>query len=129
LFDGSRLKKVSPDERGIAIWIQKALALDIGKHWKERSPGIGVAALAFQDIIRMLRNRPIYVLHEHGRKIQDVDILADPVFVLGDHLGLPRAEERFALRYATDKVSLGKISYLSSTCISLLHWICDLRRI
>lgn len=42
---------------------------------------------------------PIYVLEEGGKDIFGADIRENPVFVLGDHKGLPKKAKGFALRY------------------------------
>ena len=120
-FKGDTLRKVSPDERSIGIWIKKVLSSDFGKEWKEFRNGILIARKSFQEIIKEHEKRNIYVLHEKGKKLK---IKKDPVFVLGDHIGLPKNEEKFVLRYG-EKLSLGKKPYLASSCISILNWMCD----
>jgi len=69
-----------------------------------------------------------YLLHEKGRAISDVEFEPDAVFILGDHLGLPRNEEKFVERFAHEKVSLGTTSYLASQCITVLHYELDTRK-
>jgi len=49
----------------------------------------------------------------------------DSVFVLGDHLGLPKKEEMFVARFEHEKISLGTTSYLASQCITVLHYELD----
>ena len=66
----------------------------------------------------------IYVLEEHGKNITDIELAANPVFVLGDHVGLPRKAETFALRYG-EKISLGKTPYLAASCITVLNYLLD----
>ena len=56
--------------------------------------------------------------------MSDVIIGSNPVFVLGDNHGIPKNDEKFVLREA-NKISLGKESYLASSCISVLNWVCD----
>jgi tRNA pseudouridine-54 N-methylase len=46
------------------------------------------------------------------------------VFVLGDHIGLPKTVENFALRYA-EKISLGKQPYLAASCITILNYLME----
>jgi len=121
LFDGKEIRKISPDERHLSIWIKKALSEDITKDWKRFRNGILLARKSFQEIIKEQEGN-IYVLHEKGKKIEKFD--ENPVFILGDHLGLPSKEEKFALRKG-EKVSLGKVPYLTSSCISVVNWLCD----
>ena len=127
LFDGSAIRKVSTDERTTALWIKKALSEDFEKEWHEFRPGILIARKSFQEIIRELKDYPIYVLHEKGKPISDVEIKENPVFIVGDYLGIPYKDEKFAMRYAKDKISLGKQVYLASSCISVINWFLDQR--
>ena len=71
---------------------------------------------------------PIYVLEEDGKDIFKVDIRENPVFVLGDHKGLPNKVKGFALRYG-EKVSLGKQLYLAASCINNVNYLLDRRAI
>ncbi|MBU5574986.1 MAG: tRNA (pseudouridine(54)-N(1))-methyltransferase TrmY [Candidatus Aenigmarchaeota archaeon] len=120
-FNSNTMKFVSPDERSISFWIKKALA-QIGKTTRS---GIYAERKSFQEIIKELKDMPIYILHESGKNIFEVKILDNPVFILGDHIGIPKKDENFAMRYAKEKISLGKKSYLASSCISIINWILD----
>jgi len=125
LFDGGAIQKVSTDERTTALWIKKALMEDFGKEWHTFRPGILVARKSLQEIVKELKDQNIYVLHENGTNISDVKIKENPVFLLGDHIGIPDKDEKFVLRYAEEKISLGKQVYLASSCISVISWVCD----
>lgn len=120
-FYGDRLRNVSPDERNIAAWIKKALAR------KSKNPGINIRKLSFQQLVEELASEGkfFYVLHEEGTDIARVEIKENPVFVLGDHIGLPRKEEKFVERFGHEKISLGTTSYLASQCITVLHYELD----
>lgn len=120
-FYGDRLRGVSPDERNIAAWIKGVLAL------KRKNPGIKIRKLSFQQLIEELAagGKALYTLHEKGTDISEVKLKANPVFILGDHIGLPREEEKFVERFEHEKISLGTISYLSSQCITVLHYELD----
>jgi tRNA (pseudouridine54-N1)-methyltransferase len=120
-FYGGRLRDVSPDERNIASWIKKALAL------KRKNPGIRIRKLSFRELAQQLASEgnSFYLLHEHGRDIARVTIRENPVFILGDHIGLPVEEERFLEHYEHEKLSLGPVSYLASQCISVVHYELD----
>ena len=68
----------------------------------------------------------IFVLEEQGVNISAADLGDNPVFVLGDHVGLPRKDEKFALRYGK-KISLGKKPYLAATCVDVINYFLDRR--
>ena len=72
------------------------------------------------------KERHLFVLEEQGENISDADLGDNPVFVLGDHVGLPRKDEKFALRYGK-KISLGKKPYLAATCVDVINYFLDRR--
>jgi tRNA (pseudouridine54-N1)-methyltransferase len=121
-FQGSKLSKVYVDEVTNAKWIKKLLSMKFGKDWLDVD-ATKIARKSFQDILTEL-NGKAYVLHEKGEFIENVKIDKNPSFVLGDQIGLPNKEEKFALRNG-EKISLGKNVYLASSCISIINWVCD----
>ena len=120
-FYGDTLRGVSPDERNIAAWIKKVLAR------KRKNPGIRIRRIGFQQLIEELASEGtfFYILDEKGTDIAVVKLKEDSVFVLGDHLGMPRNEEEFVERFEHEKISLGTTSYLASQCITVLHYELD----
>ncbi len=120
-FYGDTLRGVSPDERNIAAWIKKALSR------KRKNPGIRIRKASFRQLIEELASEGtfFYILDEQGQAISDVELKEDSVFILGDHLGMPRNEEKFVERFEHEKISLGTTSYLASQCITMLHYELD----
>ena len=92
-------------------------------------PGISVDKTSFEALLKAKADESsIYVLEEGGKDIFEVDISDNPIFVLGDHIGLPKKVEGFALRYG-EKVSLGKQPYLAASCITVLNYLLDRKAI
>jgi len=92
-------------------------------------PGVTIDKTSFETLLKSEANEaPIYVLKQSGKDIFKSDIDDNPVFVLGDHIGLPRKVEAFALRYGR-KVSLGKQLYLAASCICIVNYLLDRRAI
>ncbi len=88
-------------------------------------PGIAVDRTSFEALLKAKANETsIYVLEEDGKDINEIDLPKDSAFVLGDHIGLPKTVENFALRYG-DKLSLGKQPYLAASCITILNYLLD----
>jgi tRNA (pseudouridine54-N1)-methyltransferase len=88
-------------------------------------PGITTDKTGFETLLKeKAGTASIYVLEESGKNISDLRIGEDPIFVLGDHVGLPKKAEDFALRYG-EKVSLGKQPYLAASCITILNYLLD----
>ena len=116
--EGLALHDVRIDQQTWTSILKKVLA---GK----THPGISTEKLSFEALLReKAQHAKIYVLEEGGKDIFEVEISGNPVFVLGDHVGLPRKVEAFALRYG-EKISLGKKPYLAATCISILNYLLD----
>ena len=117
-IDGATLRDVRTDQETWKEIFKKVLS---GKF----HPGIRVDKTSFEALLKTKANEaPIYVLEEGGKDILEVDIGKNPVFVLGDHIGLPRKVEGFALRYG-EKVSLGKQPFLAASCITILNYLLD----
>jgi tRNA (pseudouridine54-N1)-methyltransferase len=88
-------------------------------------PGITTHKTSFEALIKTKANEAkIYVLEEGGKDISEVEFGDKSVFVLGDHVGLPKKAEGFALRYG-EKISLGKQPYLAASCITVLNYLLD----
>ncbi|MCK4474904.1 tRNA (pseudouridine(54)-N(1))-methyltransferase TrmY, partial [Candidatus Bathyarchaeota archaeon] len=117
-IDGATLRDVRTDLETWKEILKKVLS---GKS----HPGISVDKTSFEALLKVKANKsPIYVLEEGGKDILEVDVGENPVFVLGDHIGLPRKVEGFALRYG-EKVSLGKRPYLAASCITVINYLLD----
>jgi len=86
--------------------------------------GIELRRESFQEVLRTKHN--VFVLEEGGEDILNVNLGETPVFVLGDQVGLPRKDEKFALRFGT-KISLGKKPYLAATCVDVINYVLDTR--
>ncbi len=64
------------------------------------------------------------MLEEGGKDLKDVEFGEKPLFVLGDHVGMPKKTETFALRFG-EKISLGKTPYLAASCITVINYMLD----
>jgi tRNA (pseudouridine54-N1)-methyltransferase len=120
-IDGQALHDVRTDQQTWANILKKILS---GKP----HPGIMTNKTSFEALVKTkaAEKKPIYVLEERGNDISEVDIVENPVFILGDHVGLPKKAENYALRYG-QKISLAKQPYLAATCINVLNYLLDKR--
>ena len=117
-IDGSLLTDVRTDQDTWAVILKKVLS----GHFH---PGISVTKSGFEPLIReKAKSSQIYVLEEDGKDIFETSTGRNPVFVLGDHVGLPKRVEDFTLRYGA-KFSLGKQRYLAASCITILNYLLD----
>jgi len=117
-INGERLYNVRTD---IGTWqgiLRKVLA---GKN----HPGISRSKTSFEALLKSkTENRKVFVLEEGGKSIAEAGLAGNAVFVLGDHVGLPKKVETYALRFG-EKVSLGKQPYLAASCITILNYLLD----
>lgn len=117
-IDGATLHDARTDQQ---TWLQILKKILSGK----AHPGITTAKTSFETLLKAKTNEmQIYVLEEGGKDISEVEFAKTPIFVLGDHVGLPKKVEIFALRYG-EQISLGKKPYLTATCITILNYLLD----
>jgi len=119
-IDGNAIYDVRTD---VDTWQQILKRVISGKY----HPGISVDKSSFEALIKTeAQTHTLYVLEEDGKDIGETELSRDAVFVLGDHVGLPKKAETFALRYG-EKISLGKKPYLAATCITVINYLLDVR--
>ncbi|MEM3726434.1 MAG: tRNA (pseudouridine(54)-N(1))-methyltransferase TrmY [Candidatus Bathyarchaeia archaeon] len=118
--DGASLHDVRTDQETWRRLLKKVLS-------GRTHPGVSVERLSFEALLREkaeVEKARVYVLEEGGRDVSEIGFTDNTVFVLGDHVGLPKKVEGYALRYG-EKVSLGKTLYLAASCITVLNYIMD----
>ena len=121
IVDGRTLEKTPSSEREALLLIKKSLQ---GKELE----GVRVENWGFKHVIkhflRMTKN--IYYLREDGKWFYEkVRPSKYNVFILGSHVDLPHEYETFLRDRKIPRVSLGRISYLTSQCITIIHWFLD----
>ncbi len=117
--EGEELRDVRTDERTWEDILKKVLS-------GSTHPGVQIKKKSIQQLVKEKSN--IFVLEESGESVKTIDLGADPVFVLGDQVGLPKKDEEFVLRYGK-KVSIGGRAYLASACICIINYILDQREV
>jgi tRNA (pseudouridine54-N1)-methyltransferase len=121
-FDGSAIRYLSPDERSAASLIKKALEKNVQDFWTESTPGVSIRKGDLDVLLNSLDKKITY-LREDGEDIRKkkFDEVFDPLFVLGDHMGLTGDEERIVLGNDPGIISVGPLSLHADHCIVLLH--------
>lgn len=119
-IDGSTLHDARTDQQTWTTILKKTLS-------HKPHPGITTDRTSFEQLVKTkAQTNPIYILEEDGKDLKATTIDKNPVFILGDHIGLPKTVERFTLRYG-QKISLGKQPYLAAHCITILNHHLDER--
>jgi tRNA (pseudouridine54-N1)-methyltransferase len=117
-IDGGRLYDVRTDVDTWQRILKKVLS---GKP----HPGISMSKTSFEALLKAkAETARIFVLEEGGKDVAETALSENVVFVLGDHVGLPKKAEAYALRYG-EKISLGKQPYLAASCITILNYLLD----
>jgi len=135
-FVGSELKRVSPDERSIALFIKKALEPEHLEIWRESTPGIYHAKKDLREIVleKVKERRKIYLLHREGVPFENVigpenynhiKYKRGFVFILGDHYGLTKEDEKFLEEINVEKISISPLELHANHCIDIVHNILD----
>jgi len=119
---GNSVRHLSPDERSTAILIKKALSAYEDGAEKESTPGVFISNRSFESILSERKERLI-LLDEKGQYYDDVPI-ADPCFVIGDHLGFDE-EEMDLLKNVGHRMKVSPKTLHASHCIIILHNIMD----
>ncbi|MFP3985905.1 MAG: tRNA (pseudouridine(54)-N(1))-methyltransferase TrmY [Candidatus Bathyarchaeia archaeon] len=114
-INGESLRDVRTDERSWEEILKKVLS-------DREHPGIAVGKESLQELVKQKTN--VFVLEEKGEDVWNVELGENPVFVLGDQVGLPKKDERYVLRYG-HKLSLGKQPYLAATCVDIVNYLAD----
>jgi tRNA (pseudouridine54-N1)-methyltransferase len=117
-IDGNTVYDVRTD---LETWQQILRKVIAGKS----HPGISVNKSSFEALLKIeAQTHKVYVLEEGGKDITEIELAENAIFVLGDHIGLPKKTETFALRYG-EKISLGKQPYLAASCITIINYLLD----
>ena len=128
-LDGSHLKHLNPDERSTAALIKIALkeGLGMGENEVQRStPGITVRRGDLSDLIDTEHFDSIIYLKEDAgdMRCMTADLKKwldkDPLFVLGDHIGLTCADEEVLDDLGASRISVGPSVLHADHCIILL---------
>jgi tRNA pseudouridine-54 N-methylase len=89
---------------------------------REVFPGFWIEKKGMLDLINDLheQGRNIYVLDAGGEDIRTADIKENPIFILGDHKGLPEKELK-RLKKMCKPVSIGKRVYFASQTVAVVN--------
>ncbi len=89
---------------------------------KEVFPGYWIEKKSLMQVIKELHEegKEIYFLDEKGEDIRNIDLGKNPVFVVGDHQGLPNLKKELK-RININRVSIGKRTYFASQTVSIVN--------
>lgn len=92
------------------------------------APGLQISGFGFERLIsHLLETRSIYLLDRKGEDLRSIELESDPVFVLSDHLAMPKKNVKGLKRRGLKAISLGKKMLFASQCVVLLNHELDVR--
>ncbi len=129
---GPTARFLRPDERSLAVLVQKALAQPLAGNAARVGPagqagfttlrnGIAVAAGGLDAVLADLGPATPYLLEEGAPDLRGVALDGpDPVFFLGDDLGLDEATRAALIQYGVVTASVGPVSVHADDAIVLV---------
>lgn len=116
------LHKIYLNKKNVAGILKRMLYKYREGEKKEVYPGFWIEKKGFLEFVGELakQGRNIYVLDPDGEDIRTAKIKENPVFILGDHRGLPNKEFK-RLKGLCKPVSIGKRTYFASHTIAVVH--------
>jgi tRNA (pseudouridine54-N1)-methyltransferase len=122
-FDGASARFLRPDERSLATLVKKCLAHDGGRDFVQVRPGVSLANDGLAAVLRDLGTGSFHVLDEHGTDVRSLGVDAitnDPVFFIGDHLGLDADVAARLATHGAHALSVGPTSVHAEDVVTLL---------
>ena len=122
--------QIDISKKDIANLIRKMLFKYKKGRKNEVWPGYFIEKKNLFDVIDELKQegKTIYLLDRRGEDIRNVEIGENPVFLLGDHEGLPKKELK-RLKNSTTPVSIGNKTYFASQVVTIVNNELDRREI
>ena len=112
-------------EAAVLEVVEKALKESHGLQKDETrmvAPGLQISGFGFERLVgHLLETRSVYLLDRFGEDIRSTELEANPVFVLSDHLAMPKKSVKGLKRHGLKTISLGKKMLFASQCVVLLN--------
>ncbi len=122
-------------ESAIVDVLCEALVAGRRLHKEERitvADGISIAAISFEHLVRSMSGvktpeqgesaaSRLFILDRKGEDIRASRLPDDPVFVMTDHIPMPRKTLAYLYRLGAHRLSLGPIMLQTSQCVTVLH--------
>lgn len=114
--------KIHINKKNIAGIIKKMLYKYREGEKHEVFPGFWIEEKGFLQLVNELHDagREIYILDPKGEDIRTAKISDDPIFILGDHRGLPDKELK-RLKKFCKPITIGPTTYFASHTIAVVH--------
>ncbi len=123
-----QVKEGTPiSKKDIGKIIQKLLYKYKKGEKNEVFPGCFIEKKNLFDVLEELKNNgELFILNKKGEPLREVKIKKNPVFILGDHDGLPKKELK-KLKKIAKLISIGPKIYFASQVVAVVNNELDLR--
>ena len=116
-------------EEAVIGLVEKALKDSDGIRKDETrilQPGIEVSGFGFERLVgELIKTRPLYLLEPKGANIRETQLAPNPVFILSDHLVMPKKTVAALKRKGLNTVSLGNKMLFASQCVVIINYEMD----
>jgi tRNA (pseudouridine54-N1)-methyltransferase len=114
--------KIYLNKRDVSKIIKKMLYKYREGEKREVFPGYWIEKKGFLEVVNELHDqkKDIYLLDSKGEDIREIDMGDNPVFILGDHLGLPSKELK-RLKEICTPISIGNKTYFASQTVAIVN--------
>jgi tRNA (pseudouridine54-N1)-methyltransferase len=90
------------------------------------APGLQISGFGFEKLVaNLMETRPVYLMDPKGDDIRTTPPESDPVFILSDHLALPKNNVKGLKRRGLKTISFGKRMLFASQCVVLINYEMD----
>jgi tRNA (pseudouridine54-N1)-methyltransferase len=84
--------------------------------------GVKVTAISFEHLVKArVAEGPVYVLDPKGEDIREAQLPVNAVFLLTDHVPMPKKTFKSMQRQGVNKLSLGPLMLHASQCITVIQ--------
>ena len=112
-------------EEAIVALVETALKQSRGLQKSETitvAPGIQVSGFGFEKLVgKLMETRPLYLLDRKGSDIRTTTLKDNPVFILSDHLAMPKKTIAGLKRHGLHTISVGQKLLFASQCVVLIN--------
>lgn len=124
-IDGSMARFLRPDERQLAILVQKALVAvppGTSEGFSSMRRGIDVADGGVETVLRDCVGSRLFMLDERGADVRETafDVTSDCTFFIGDHMGFDAQTVALLKREGAQPLSLGPMAIHAEDAVAVL---------
>jgi tRNA pseudouridine-54 N-methylase len=116
------IDKIYFSKTNVSIVLKKMLYKFREGEKREVFPGFFIERKSFMELIKELdkQGRNLYILDPKGKDIREAKIKENPIFIMGDHKGLP-AKELKRLKKICNPITIGKRTYFASQTTAIVN--------